>query len=135
MKKYIKHIAIISFLVIAQIGAFTLKAHAQIRITDGDKWVSTLPKKSMGDSIHEKSEDYRVLIADETTITYLKNDAKIECNNQEVFYKLFTSYYQLFTRFTATWKVDKIGNAYKHYVIHLNKEDAELVKTWAKTNL
>ena len=128
MKKYIKHIAIISFLAIAQIGAFTLKAHAQ-QLAKCDTWLKTYADTASYKNVAPE------LIADETTITYLKNDAKIECNNQEVFYNLFTSYYQLFTSFTATWKVDKRGNTYKHYVIHLNKEDAEIIKSWAKNNL
>lgn len=128
MKKYIKHIAIISFLAIANLLAFT-RVHAQ-QLANADTWV-----KTWADTATSYKSVAPELIADETTITYLKNDAKIECNNQEVFYKLFTSYYQLFTRFTATWKVDKRGNAYKHYVIHLNKEDAGIIKLWAKNNL
>lgn len=97
---------IISFLIVALLGAFSLKANAQ-------------------DS---------TLIADETTLNYTKTEAKIECDNEKVFNELFKSHGTLFKRFTCTWKSDRYGR-YKHYVVYLSKGDAELIKSWAKVNL
>lgn len=97
---------IISFLIVALLGAFTLKANAQ-------------------DS---------TLIADETTLNYTKTEAKIECDNEKVFNELFKSHGTLFKRFTCTWKTDRYGR-YKHYVVYLAKGDAEIIKSWAKINL
>jgi hypothetical protein len=97
---------IISFLIVALLGAFTLKANAQ-------------------DS---------TLIADETTLNYTKTEAKITCDNEKVFNELFKTHGTLFKRFTCTWKSDRYGR-YKHYIIYLAKGDAELIVNWAKTNL
>lgn len=97
---------IISFLIVALLGAFTLKANAQ-------------------DS---------TLIADETTLNYTKAGAKITCCNDAVFNAIFKSHQQLFKRFTCTWKY-KNHITYKEYVIYLAKGDADIIKSWAKTNL
>lgn len=97
---------IICFLIVALLGAFTLKANAQ-------------------DS---------TLIADETTLNYTKTEAKIECDNEKVFNELFKSHGTLFKRFTCTWKSDRYGR-YKHYVVYLSKGDADIIKSWAKINL
>ncbi len=116
MKKYL----IVLFLVIAQLGAFYLKANAQTI-----KWSS--------ENTIVKDKEVEVL-ADETTLSYTDKYAKIECDNDSVFYKLFTAHYQIISQFTASWKYDRHGR-YKHYIMYLNKEDAQLIKTWAKTNL
>lgn len=137
MKKYIKHLAIISFLAIAQIGAFTLKSHAQIPtavnsavvvVTQSDTWL-----KTWADTATYKSNAPE-LIADETTLIYQKNDAKIECDNEEIAQQLLRRYDQIIKRATWGYKKDRHGE-YKHYLIIVSKSDAELIKTWAKTNL
>ena len=97
---------IIALLIFSLLGAFTLKANAQ-------------------DS---------TLIADETTLTYTKTGAKIICDNETVFNKLFKTHGTLFRQFTCAWKTDRYGR-YKHYIIYLSKGDAETIVNWAKTNL
>lgn len=124
MKKYL----IVLFLVVAQLGAFYLKAHSQTahhfaRIS-GAK-MDTVKTVTIANEI----------IADETALSYTAKYAKTECNNDKVFMKLFTTHYQLITHFSATWKVDSRGNAYKRYTLLINKEDAEIIKKWSKTNL
>ena len=87
------------------------------------------------DSNTEEIDTSKVeLIADETTISYLKNQAKIECDNEVIATKLLFTFQQLFTQFVCKWKTDRHGR-YKHYIIYLNKQDSELIKEWAKTNL
>lgn len=125
MKKYL----IVLFLVIAQLGAFYLKAHSQTNFNPRGYAGATNTITDTGDAITKE------LIADETTLSYTAKYAKIECDNDKVFMKLFTTHYQLITRFSAAWKVDTKGNAYKRYTIFLNKEDSEIIKSWAKTNL
>lgn len=80
-----------------------------------------------------KAQD-STLIADETTLTYTKTGAKITCDNETVFGELFKTHGTIFKRFTCTWKTDRHGR-YKHYVVYLAKEDAQLIVNWAKTNL
>lgn len=75
-----------------------------------------------------------VLLADETTLTWGKTEAKIHCSNESVFNDLFKTHGTLFKRFTCTWKTDRHGR-YKDYTIYLAKEDAQLIVNWAKTNL
>lgn len=118
MKNYIQQITIVLFLIAAQIFAFSLKAHAQ-----------AVDKHRMA-----VNADTSELIADETTISYTDKYAKIECNNDKVFMKLFTNNYQLVERFTASWKRDRYGE-YKHYILYLKKEQAPLLTKWAKNNL
>lgn len=113
------------FLVIAQLGAFYLKANSQT--AHHFARVSTVQLDS--------GEVAKEIIADETTMSYTAKYAKIECDNDKVFMKLFTTHYQIITRFSAAWKVDSRGNAYKRYTLLLNKEDAGIIKSWAKTNL
>ena len=74
------------------------------------------------------------LIADETTISYLKNDAKIECDNEVIVKKLVDKFNQIIKRLTMTVKKDRHGS-YKHYSFVVNKEDAEIIKLWAKKEL
>lgn len=105
-----KKIAIIAFLIVAQIGAFYLKAHSQVSPSD------------------------TLLLADETTLTYNKTEAKITCDNETVFNELFKTHGTLFKRFTCTWKTDRHGR-YKHYVAYLSKGDAKIIQSWAKINL
>ncbi len=115
---------IISFLIVALLGAFTLKANAQER----DKCPSVV------NPIGAYNEPDTVLLADETTLIYNKTAAIIKCDNETVFNELFKSHGTLFKRFICTWKSDRYGR-YKHYVVYLSKGDAEIVKSWAKSNL
>lgn len=133
MKKYIKHIAIISFLALAQIGAFTLKAHAQLSTSTYAVNYPNTWLKAYADTVSYKSMTPE-LIADETTITYQKNDAKIECDNEEIAQKLLRRYDQIIKRAAWGYKKDRHGT-YKHYIIIVGKEDANLIKEWAKGNL
>lgn len=103
-----KNILISAFWIITLLFAFYLKGNSQAK-----------------DSI---------LIADETTLTYTKTGAKINCTNESVFNEIFKSHGTLFKRFTCTWKTDRHGR-YKDYVIYLNKDDAQLIVNWAKINL
>lgn len=82
---------------------------------------------------HSQSKD-TILIADETTLNYTKTEARIHCSNESVFNEIFKSHGTLFKRFTCTWKTDRHGR-YKDYMIYLNKDDAQLIINWAKTNL
>ena len=74
------------------------------------------------------------LIADETTISYLKNDAKIETDSEVIAMKLVNRFNQIIKRLTWTMKKDRHGS-YKHYSFVINKEDAEIIKSWAKKEL
>lgn len=82
---------------------------------------------------HSQSKD-TILIADETTLNYTKTEARIHCSNEDVFNKIFRSHGTLFKRFSCTWKTDRHGR-YKDYIIYLNKDDAQLIINWAKSNL
>ena len=106
----------IAFLIIA----FNVNAMAQNR----DKCPSVVSMRDTG----------KILIADETTISYVNDNAKIECDNNEIFMKIFKTHDQLFKRFTCTWKHDRYGS-YKHYVIYLNKDDAQIIVLWINKNL
>jgi hypothetical protein len=103
-----KNILIIVLLIAALTGAFTLEANAQ-------------------DSTH-------ILLADETTISYTKTMAKIECDNESIAKTIHQKFDQLIPRFTCTKKKDRHGE-YKHYTFYLNKDDAQHIIKWAKTNL
>lgn len=119
-------IAIIIFLTVSLMGAFKLKAQSFIT-----------PSGTMSRITYEKTDTLKsnkYLLADETTISYTINDCKIECDNETIAAKIIQAHDQIIKRFTRTWKKDRNG-PYKHYVIYVNKEDAELLKNWAKTNL
>jgi hypothetical protein len=99
---------IIALLIAALTGAFTLQANAQ--------------------------DSTKVLLADETTISYTKTMAKIECDNESIAKAISQKWDQLITRYTCTKKKDRHGE-YKHYTFYLNKDDAQYIVKWAKTNL
>jgi hypothetical protein len=103
-----KNILIVLLLIAALTGAFTLKANAQ--------------------------DSTRTLLADETTITYTKTAAKIECCNESIAKVILQKWEQLITRYNCTRKKDRNG-VYKQYNIYLNKDDAQYIVKWAKTNL
>lgn len=107
MKKFL----IVLLLIVAQIGAFYLKANSQVaHPTD------------------------TVLLADETTMNFTKTEARINCSNESVFNELFKTHGMLFKRFTCTWKTDRHGR-YKYYVIYLSQGDADLIIKWANKYL
>jgi|SRR5690242_2777972 len=126
MKKYKKHIVIVLFLAVANLLAFT-RVHAQ-QLAKSDTWVKTWADTASYKSVAPE------LLADETTITYLKNDAKIECDNEEIAQRLLRRYDQIIKRCTWGYKKDRNGT-YKHYLIVVSKADAEIIKSWAKSNL
>lgn len=126
MKKYKKHIVIVLFLSVANLLAFT-RVHAQ-QLAKSDTWV-----KTWADTASYKSAAPE-LLADETTITFLKNDAKIECDNEEIAQKLLRRYDQIIKRCTWGYKKDRHGE-YKHYLIVVSKADVDIIKSWAKNNL
>jgi hypothetical protein len=115
-----KNILIIVLLIAALTGAFTLKANAQLRCNTANVPVLT--------------KDSTLLLGDETTITYVKTVAKIECCNESIAKVILQKWEQLITRYNCTRKKDR-HVAYKQYNIYLNKEDAQYIIKWAKTNL
>lgn len=99
-------VLIISFLIVALLGAFTLKAKAQ-------------------DS---------TLIADETSLTYLKTGAKITTYSEAVFKDVSLKFGEQFKAIHIYYKKDRHG-PYKEYQITIPTELANQIKEWAKTNL
>lgn len=112
-------ILIITSLVVALTLAYCSQSHAQI---PRDKCPSIV-----------NSSD-TILLADETTLTWGKTDAKIHCSNESVFNDLYKSHGILFKRYTCTWKKDRHGN-YRDYLIYVNRQDAQLIINWSKHNL
>lgn len=120
-----KNILIISALIISLLGAFTLKAHSQTAVY-GSNEGNTSTIVTVRDS--------SILIGDETTISYTKTMAKIECYNESIADLILKKFDQLITRYTWAKKKDRNG-VYKQYNIYLNKEDAIYITKWAKSNL
>ena len=106
-----KNISIVLFLLCMQLFAFYSKGHSQTGIDT-------------------------LLIADETYLisNRAKTEAKIVCYNESVFRDLHKTYIQLFKRYTYAKKKDRHGD-YPLYTIYLNKDDANYIVNWAKTNL
>lgn len=145
MKQYSKHIAIVIFLVLAQIGAFTLKANAQ-QLAKADIWVKTWadtanPKHTL---TIEKAETVNIgpngvvateRIADETIIYKSgSNTATIECDNEIIAQKLLRRYDQIIKRCTWGFRKDRHGS-YRHYLIVVSLSDAQIIKDWSLKNL
>ena len=103
-----KKITIVLMLIVAQIIAFSLLANAQIKSPE--------------------------IIADETTIVEMKNDCKIETDNERIVKEISKKWDANIKRLQWSIKTDRHGK-YKHYVIHVSKEDGQLIKSWAKSNL
>lgn len=122
-----QNIIIVFFLIVAQIGAFTLKSHAQ-PIAKSDTWIKTWTDTASYKSVGPE------LIADETTITYQKNDAKIECDNEDIARTILKRYNQIIKSCVCSYKKYR-HDVYRHYTILVCKEDANLIKSWAKSNL
>lgn len=99
-------VLITAFLIVSLLGAFTLKANAQ-------------------DS---------TLIADETTLTYLKTGAKIITFSESAFQAISLKWGEQFKYIHIYYKNDRHGG-YKEYVIYLSTQLANEIKGWAKTNL
>ncbi len=117
---------IISFLVIAQIGAFALISYSQNKPATKHFGNTSLPVNKTNDSV--------ILLADETTLSYCKTEAIIVCDNETIFLKIHETHSQLFKRFTCNWKhTGKIS--YKHYVIYMDRGDSQILINWAKKNL
>lgn len=120
-----KNILIIAALIISLLGPFTLKAHSQTAVY-GSNEGNTSTIITVRDS--------SILIGDETTIIYTKTMAKIECDNESIAKLISLNFDQIIIRFSWTKKTDRNGK-YKHYLIYLNKDDAQYVVKWAKVNL
>lgn len=118
-------VIIILFLAFALSVAFYITTH-------GQTYKSTKEFTKCG-TVHQRT-DTTFLIADETFLNYTKTEAKITCTNESVFNEIFKSHGTLFKRFSCTWKSDRHGR-YKYYVIYLNKDDADILLQWIKTNL
>jgi hypothetical protein len=116
---------IISFLVIAQIGAFKLKSHGQY----SNRISNVVLIKN--DTIWEAKP---ILLADETTLNYNKTKAIIQCDNETIFKRIYETHSQLFKQFTYKWKHSKHGN-YKRYTIYIDRADADILINWAKSHL
>lgn len=74
------------------------------------------------------------LIGDETVLITTDKTARIECDNDKTFMKLFKTHEQLIKRYTCTRKKDRKG-PYNHYVIYLSKGDSEIIRKWSNKNL
>lgn len=119
-------ILIITGLAIALILAFCGQSQAQRKVID----YST----QYAEGAIATRYDSTILLADETTLSYSKTEARIHCSNESVFNDIFKSHGTLFKRFTCTWKTDRHGR-YKDYIIYLAKDDAQLIISWASKNL
>lgn len=117
-----KNSLIVLFLIIALIGAFSLKSDAQL--VQKLEYPSDIPITS----------DRPEVIADETTINDNKTGAVIKCSNDKVHFKLYEKWQNIFIRYSWRWKKDRHG-MYKEYSITVSKEDGNLIKEWAKANL
>jgi len=129
-----KNIAIVAFLIICLIFAFAFVSRSQTIVYPCGNGEGCASKVISRDKYPSVVNSDTVLLADETILNYTKTEAKITCDNEKVFNDIFTTHGLLFKRFTCTWKTDRHGR-YKHYVVYLSKEDAELIKSWANKNL
>lgn len=103
-----KNFIIVAFWIFTLLGAFALKANAQ--------------------------DSAKVLLADETTISYMKTDCKIESSSDIVVNKIMKRYEQAIKRFSWSWKTDRHGK-YKLYTIYIQKDMGEEIISWSKNNL
>lgn len=126
-----KNFIIVLGLMCSLTGAFVYIANAQER----DKCpsiVQSISTESVIDTTFRPSPD-TTLLADETTLIYYENTAKIICDNEKIFDKLYKTFYQLF-KYKIEWKSDG-KRYYKHYTIFINPHDARIIYRWAKKNL
>lgn len=122
-------ILIITGLAIALIMAFCSQSNAQNKVGKAGDYSTQYAEGAIATRY-----DSTILLADETTLSYSKTEARIHCSNESVFNDLFKSHGTIFKRFSCTWKTDRHGR-YKDYVIYLAKGDAETIVKWAKINL
>lgn len=78
--------------------------------------------------------DTTSLLADETTISIKGNEAKIECYNETVYNLLMQKFGSLSHNNLVSRKNNK-AHAFVRAVIILNKKDAQIIQSWAKSNL
>ena len=74
------------------------------------------------------------ILADETTISTIGNEARIECYNETVYLKLMIKFKPLVIRHLVCNKLHK-GNTFYRAILFVNNHDAEVIKAWAKNNL
>ncbi len=118
---------IIWALILALLGAFALKAQ------DTTHSPSSLSMDKTGKII---TANY--LIADETELIMPLNEGKTEativCDNETIFRMIHKTHSQLFKRYTCD-VIFTGQHLYKHYVIYIDKGDADIIKNWAKVHL
>lgn len=102
---------IVAFLIFSLLGGFALKANAQ-----------------------DNPKPEPVLIADETTLNETKTGAKIISFSEIIVEKIRFKFDKQIKRFQWKWAKDRHGS-YKHYEILVDREVANQIKEWAKTNL
>lgn len=124
-------VLIIAFLIVSLLGAFTLKAKAQIAPNSFHKSSGT--PSDIGRSIATSIID-STLIADETNLTYLKTGAKLVTYSEAIFQKISLKFGDQFKAIHIYYKKDRHG-PYKEYQITIPTELANTIKEWSKTNL
>lgn len=72
------------------------------------------------------------LVADETTLTYLKASVKLETSNEVVFGKILAYFKGELKKYTVEFKSDRSG-LYKSYTVPFKNEDIAKVETFIKT--
>lgn len=115
-------IIIVSFLISSLLCAFSLQAHSQ----DSLKKYMTANGKIRMDSVS--------LLADETTIEYVSRFAIIHCYNDSIAKLIKQKWEQLIYGTHYEKSTGTVGNS-THYTFYLNKDDAQYIVKWAKTNL
>lgn len=76
----------------------------------------------------------KVVIADETYLTYTKTGAKITTTLESVFQEISLKFGTEFQKITITYKSAN-GQRYKEYVILVSEATANNISQWAKKNL
>lgn len=69
----------------------------------------------------------QTVIADETTLTELKANIKVETSNEAIFSALLRDFKDELTKYTVSFKKDRTG-AYKLYTIPFKREQSEKLK-------
>lgn len=116
-------LSIIAFLIVPLLCAFTLQASSQ---QDSLKKYLTANGKIRMDSAY--------LIADETTIEYVSRFAIIHCYNDSIARLIKQKWEQLIYGTHYEKSTGTVGNSI-HYTFYLNKDDAQYIVKWFKTNL
>lgn len=119
-------VLIMSFLAICLICAFAFKCHSQTYVYGTNE--ANVSKVAPIDS------SSKILIADETWLTYSKTGARITSYSEKAFTDISLKFGDRFKRISIVYKSDRHG-PYKEYSIYLTQEVANNIKEWAKTNL